>query len=315
MTERILSHSSIPSDLWKDAANLRLSPHLAHSYKLVLEAAGLYQEALTASVHGDIGGETAEETAQHFARNFSGSCGRVQLALLDPHSHLEEASNLFIRAFSGGKVGLLDIPCGAGAASATILSAIATLRERDVIPRLPLDVYLVAGDFSPPARTTAEQLLESLRPALARQAIFIHVRFVEWNVLDSQSTMALLHTWMEHARDCREYFVLTANFSGFLKHGGKFKSALPQLEQVFGWAGLRKSSIVWLEPRNSGATGGLWQHFKEKLWNLLPVFFKTAPAAVAPEPLVSEAKLEHPLRPDFIHRVNLSLIKLIRNTP
>jgi SAM-dependent methyltransferase len=315
MTERILSPSSIPSDLWKNAASLRLSPHLARSYKLTLESTGLYQEALTASVHGDIGGETVEETAQHFTRNFSGSCGRVQLALLDPHSHLEEASNLFIRAFSGGKVGLLDIPCGAGAASAAILSAIATLRERDVIPRLPLDVYLVAGDFSPPARATAEQLLESLRPALARQAIFIHVRFVDWNVLDSQSTMALLHTWMEHARDCGEYFVLTANFSGLLKHGGKFKSALPQLEQVFGWAGLRKSSIVWLEPRNSGATGGLWLHFKEKLWNLLPVFFKIASTATAPEPLVSEAKLEHPLRPDSTHRVNLSLIKLIRNTP
>lgn len=315
MSDRLLPPSTIPSDLWKDASNLRLSPHLAGSYKVVLESNGLYEEALNACAQGDVGGETALETAQHFTRNFSGSCGRVQLALLDPHGHLEEASNLFIHAFSGGAVGLLDIPCGAGAATAATLSAIATLREQGVIPRLPLDVYLVAGDYSAPARDTARQLLDSLRPALERQAIFIHVRFVDWNVLDSQSTMALLHTWMEHARDCREYFVLTANFSGFLKHGGKFKTAVPQLEQVFGWAGLRKSSVVWLEPKNGGATNGFWPNFRDKLWKLLPTIFKPTQAAAAPEPLMSEAKVEHPIRPDFIHRVDLSLVKLVRNSP
>lgn len=315
MPDRLLPPSSIPVDLWKDAANLRLSPFLADSYRVVLEANGLYEDALTASAQGDVGGETAEETAQHFARNFSGSCGRVQLALLDPHGHLEEASNLFIHAFAGGKVGLLDIPCGAGAATAATLSAIATLRERGVIPRSPLDVYLVAGDFSAPARDTARQLLESLSPALERQAIFIHVRFVDWNVLDSQSTITLLHTWMEHARDCREYFVLTANFSGFLKHGGKFKDAIPQLEQVFGWAGLRKSSVVWLEPKTGGATNGLWPNFRNMFWKFMSPFFKPTPATVAPEPLMSAAKVEHPIRPDFIHRVDLSLIKLVRHTP
>lgn len=315
MPDRLLPPSSIPVDLWKDAANLRLSPHLAGSYRIVLETNGLYEEALNACAQGDVGGETAEETAQHFARNFSGSCGRVQLALLDPHGHLEEASNLFIHAFSGGKVGLLDIPCGAGAATAATLSAIATLRERGVIPRLPLDVYLVAGDFSAAARETARQLLESLRPALERQAIFIHLRFVAWNVLDAQGTRELLHTWMDHARDCREYFVLAANFSGLLKHGGKFNSAKSQLEDVFGWAAARKSSVVWVEPRNSGAINGFWQHFKDKLWGLLPAFFKTTPAEVAPEPLVSEASLEHPLKSDSSHRVNLSLIKLMRTAP
>ncbi len=315
MSARLLPASSIPPELWTVAAKLRLSAILSQSYRLTLDSEGLLKKALEAKAGGDIGGESAQDTNRHFTHNFSGSCGRVQLALLDPHNELENASDLFIRAFSGGKVGLLDIPCGTGAASAATLSTIAELRERGVIPRIPLDIYLVAGDKSAKAREIATQLLGSMNDALRRQGISIHVKIEEWDVLEAQNTRELLHTWMEHARDCREYFVLAANFSGVLKHGGNFDSAKPQLDEVFGWAAARKSSVVWIEPRTGGATNAFWPQFKKKLWRMLPSFFKIFPSDVAPDPLESDAQLEHPIRPNFCHRVNLSLIKLARNAP
>ncbi len=315
MSVRLLSPSSIPSELWtEDAAKLRLSKILSDSYRLTLDSAGLLQAALEAKVEGDVGGESAKETNQHFIRNFSGSCARVQLALLDPHNHLENASDLFIRAFSGGRVGLLDIPCGTGAASATTLSVIAELRKRSVLPRTPLDVFLVAGDKSIRARNTATQLLASMNEALRSQAIFVHLRIEEWDVLDAQSTRELLNAWIEHAPDCRDYFVLAANFSGFLKYQGNFDSAKPQLDEVFGWAAVKKSRAVWIEPGYKGAKKGLWPKFKAKLWQLIPTFFKSQPSDTAPDPLESDAEAEHPIRLGFVHRVSLSLIIFARNT-
>jgi len=312
MSERLLLPSQIPEALWKDAQLLRLCPCLAESYRSVLESAGLLNHALKATSAGDIGGETAYETNKHFTQSFSGSCGRVQLAMLDPHEKLEEASNLFIKAFSGGKVGLLDVPCGSGAASVSILATIAALRRNEVIPRTPLDISLVAGDIAATARDNASRMIEALRPSLKDQAIFINARFVDWDVLSSGSTINLLHAWMEHTPDCREYFVITANFSGFLHFERKFQKAQPQLEQVLGWAGARNSTVAWIEPQTNEATGGMWQHFK-RLWGLMS-FFKAKPDQAAPEPLLSEASMEHPLRIGTQHQVRLSLVKLARNT-
>lgn len=313
MANRILHPSLIPDNLWSRVKSVLKFPEcLRNSYHNVLTSEGLFDEAMEAVAQGDIGGESTQETVQHFARNFSGSCGRLQLATLDPNDDLEEASNLFMRTFAGGRIGLLDIPCGAGAATAAVLSTIVSLREKHVIPREPLDVFLIAGDFSTPARETATKLFQSLAPEWEKQAVFLHFKMVEWNVLESSSTINLLHTWMEHARDCREYFVLAANFSGFLKYGGNFNKALPQLQQVFGWAAQRRSSVIWLEPCNNGAKQGFWKNFKEKLWNYL-TSFNSHSGKPAPDPLESHAKIKHPLKPDFSHRVNLTLVRLERN--
>ncbi len=314
MAARLLPASAIPADLWKDANLLQLSPDLVGSYRVVLEATGLFDVALTATAQGDIGGEGAKDTADHFTRNFSGSCGRVQLAVLDPKQTLGEASNHFIRTFSGGKVALLDIPSGSGAGSATVLSAIAHLRKQSILPRTPLDVWLVAGDKSQAALENASRMLDALEPHLERQAIFIHPKYVVWDMLDAGSTVKLIHAWAkEHApHDCREYFTLTANCSGFLQHEGNFKKAEAQLEQIMAWSGQLKSTFMWIEPSTNAATHRMLPIVASRLWNKVKSFFGHAETTAMPAALQCEAELAHPVKPDFKHRVNLTLLRLER---
>jgi hypothetical protein len=317
MAVRLLPTSAIPAELWKDANLLQLSPDLVGAYRVVLEATGLLDAALTAPAQGDIGGESGKDTAEHFTRNFSGSCGRVQLAVLDPKESLGEASNHFIRTFSGGKVALLDIPSGSGAGSATVLSAIAHLRMQSVLPRTPLDVWLVAGDRSQPALDNAARVLNALAPHLERQAIFLHPRYVVWDMLDAGSTVKLIHAWAkEHApHDCREYFTLTANCSGFLQHEGNFKKAEAQLEQIMAWSGQLKSTFMWVEPSTNAATQRMLPNVATRLWNKVKSFFGHADTTPMPSTLQCEAELSHPVKPNFTHRVNLTLLRLERFAP
>lgn len=317
MATRLLPPSAIPSTLWKDNKLLQLPPGLIGAYRVVLETTGLLEAALEATVQGDIGGETAKDTAEHFTRNFSGSCGRVQLAVLDPKESLDEASNHFIRAFSGGKVALLDIPSGSGAGSATVLSAIAYLRKESVLPRTPLEVWLVAGDKSQVALDNAARVLSALTPHLERQAIFLQAKLVLWDMLDAGSTVNLIHAWAkEHApHDCREYFTLTANCSGFLQHGGNFKKAEAQLEQIMAWSGRLKSTFMWVEPSTNAATLRMLPNVADRLWNKVKSCFGHTSSTAMPAPLQCEAVLSHPVKPDFMHRVNLTLLRLERHAP
>ena len=101
----------------------------------------------------------------------------MELAVLDPKNDLENVSDYFIRAFSGGRIRLLDIPCGCGAASAALLTTVAELRRKNVIPRMPLEVSLTGGDISDTAVDYAEALFRYLSQSLRNQSIFLDASF------------------------------------------------------------------------------------------------------------------------------------------
>ena len=313
MAERLLKPSDIPVTLYQNADSLRLATHLEESYYNVLEVAGLLDEALTASVQGDIGGASDEETAAHFAKNFSGSCARVQLAVLDPKGHLEDASDLFIRAFSGGRVAMLDIPCGCGAGAATLLTVISELRRASILPREPLDVMLVAGDKSDSAIQHANNIFTNLLPSLHDQAIFLTTRFVSWDMLDADSTTNLLNTWLTHGTECREHFVLIPNCSGFLANN--LRRAEERLGEIFRWAGVRRSTIVWVEPQTKKALNTMWPSISSWISKKWSKYFRPSSNGQSPTPLISNSNVIHPLRSDSQHVVNLSLVRLVRNDP
>ena len=167
MTERLLDPKDIPQSLWDGDKLLLLPQPLKDAYHKTLKTRGLLEDALEApSSEGDIGGKSKDKTAWHFARRFSGSCARVELAILDPKDELGDASDYFLRVFSGGRVSLLDIPCGSGAASATLLMVVAELRRLNIIPREPLEVFLTGGDKSDTARENACLIFNELRQSL-----------------------------------------------------------------------------------------------------------------------------------------------------
>ena len=200
------------------------------------------------STDGAIGGESQEETDLHFAHRFDGSCARVELAVLDPKSELKDLSDHFIRAFSGGRVRLLDIPCGCGAASAALLTTVAELRRRNVIPREPLEVFLTGGDISDPARSYVHLIFEELKQTLRNQGIFVKVSLPRWDICDAASTTVLLDNWLTDAPDCNRSFLLIANFTGFLGTEKHLEKVEERMGEVFRWARARDSTAVWLEP-------------------------------------------------------------------
>jgi len=273
--KRLLRPSDIPESIWEPESEVvNLPEALRNAYAELLAKYNLLQVARTQSeFKGEKGGRDKKSTEYHFATKFQNSSGRVLLTATDPKGSLQNASDLTLRAFAGGEVGLLDIPSGSGAATVALLTTIAELRENHIVPSEPLTVHVVFGDASSHALEIARELLTLVQGDLKRQAIFVRAQYVEWDVTNAEETTAIIHEWVTHARDCRRYFVLMANFSGFLGASGKFKQAKPQLGEIFRWASQRSSTIVWLEPKVNEATNTLFPKVIEWLSKVTPSVF------------------------------------------
>lgn len=309
MPIRLLPASEIPTSLWRQPDSVLLLPaDLASAYRQVLTNRNWLEQALAERAGGAIGGAKPEATKKHFVESFAGSCARVELVALDPHETVNDASDWIMNAFAGGRLGLLDVPSGAGAAAMSLLTVVAALRSEGRLPRQPLEVFLLGGDYSETARILASEMGVAIKARLEDQGISLHDRFVAWDACDAQSTTELLHSWMEHARDCRRYFVVAANCSGFLENEGKFKEAQPNLEQVFRWANARRSDVAWIEPQTNAARLNLlprlFQWVEKKLRGLFQVRAGEGSDAAA----LAEARLADPLK-EGMFPVRVSLVR------
>jgi hypothetical protein len=308
MNKRLLRPEDIPSALW-DAHHdsVCFGPALTGAYRQTLENNDLLTRAITAEPQGSVGGISNKAAEEHFISAFCGSCARVRLAVLDPNLELGNASNLLVNALSGGRLALLDIPCGAAAASASLLSAIAELRSCKAIPRQPLEVFLVGGELSDRARQLGSELIGTLKENLEPQGIFVYESFVKWDVCDSISNTSLINHWEEHAKDCSHHLVIVANCSGFLHLDKKFEEAQPQFEEIFRWTACRSSTVIWIEPQTNIAKGML-ERFRKTYQFLLRKLF----GWFQPTSLETSARFTHPIQTEY-PRVNLSLLRLQEN--
>ena len=298
MTGRFLKPKDVPKSLWDGDNLLSLPQPLRDAYHKTLKTKGLLEEALKASPQGSIGGESAEETDQHFAHRFDGSCARVELAVLDPKDELSDASDHFVRAFSGGCVRLLDIPCGSGAASAALLTTVAELRRKKIIPREPLEVFLTGGDISDTARCNADLVFSELQQALRNQGIFLNVSLPQWDISDAASTTSLLNKWLADAPDCNKSFLIVANFSGFLGIDKNLEKVEERVGEVFRWARVRKSTTAWLEPPMNKKKEKWLREWFEKIFFKL-VGWLSKPAGPNHK-LTTDAKFVQPFRDSHI---------------
>ena len=307
MTKRFLRPRDIPQSLWDGDNLLRLPQPLRDAYNNTLRTKGLLEEALRASPKGYIGGESAEETDQHFAHRFDGSCARVELAFLDPKDDLKDASNCLVRAFSGGSVRLLDIPCGSGAASAALLTTVAELRRQNIMPRQPLEVFLTGGDISDNARCNADLILSELQQTLRNQGIFLKFSLFQWDISDAGSTTSLLNKWLEVGPECKNSVLIVANFSGFLGADGNLKKVEERVGELFRWARVREATAAWLEPpMDKESTNQFRDWFSESFSRLMGWLGRPAGTN---EQLSTHAKFVQPIRDSHIS-VRLRLHKL-----
>lgn len=306
--ERLLQPEMIPESLWlPEFSTLVLPAPLCQVYKDLVNENGLWDAATKVAQKGPIGGASKEETDKHFAHSFDGSAARTLLAILDPKNEVGLTSNTFIKCTAGTSLSLTDAPCGAGAAAAVFLSALAELRREKVLPREPLSVRLLGAELSPHAIDYARSMLERLVPSLEDQAIFLELDFMEWDVTCEESTAQLVSSCEKACGSVERRLLLVANFSGFVNNSKNWAVAEPHLYNLMSSASNENSFAVWIEPPMKVASGGNIFSWLFKLcsgaWNFL------RPRVIVPDIHYSaQARFQLPLQPDITARVHLSVI-------
>lgn len=310
---RLLDPKLIPDSLWNaENSILLLPPALVKAYVSLINRHDLQELANSRdSKKPPTGGSTQEETDEHFAQAFDGSVARAQLALLDPNCDTVLSSNVYIQSLAGNKLSLTDAPCGAGAAAFSFLANIAELRAQGVLPRQPLDVYLIGAEFSDQARVYAQSLLDELCAELEKQAIFVEAEFISWDVTEPLSNTDLIKKMTLASVTHTRRLLIVANFNDFLVREKKMKVAEAQLNELFRHASGKNSVALWIEPNMNRATSdwGLFKVLRDKLANVWRKFIQELSDNNEPV-LTSSAKFQLPLKPDETATVRLAVMPL-----
>ncbi len=320
--ERLVSNQDLPDSLWSSSdRHLIIPPTLVRAYAKAIVAHNL--ESLSqkgGAGSGPVGGLTKEASDQHFAQSFSGSVARMQLAALDPDCRAEHVADAFVKMLAGGKVLIIDVPSGSGAASLALLCTICELRAKSILPRIPLDVVLIGGEISPHARAYSQYLLAEVRGDLCDQAINVESRFVHWDACDRASTTLLIKQVVRSIEGCAGALMVVANFNGFLHQSGKQKEVRPQLEDLFRYAASSNTTAIWIEPQNNGAVaqGGLFpwlrklfkDTFLQKLVEMIPS------GSTDDFVTMTTSRFRHPIRTTDVYDVRLAVVRFsLREEP
>jgi len=255
MTKRFIQTKDLPKTLWCDDSGVMTLPAmLVERWKELLTENNLEEKASEKAEKGFVGGLSKEDTDKHLVWRYTGSCARIILSLLDPQNHLSDVSDAYATIFSGNKVFLADLPSGSGAGSISILTTLAELRKEGVVPRLPLEIVIVAGEISESARDYYDYQLKALKPILEEQAIWVEHESVCWDVLSPMSTVDLTKKLTLKSQNCTTKLLLLSNFTGFLEKERKWKDAQPQFEQIFMHSRDQVSAAIWIEPNQKSVT-------------------------------------------------------------
>lgn len=312
--KRLLAPDQIPGCIWNPLTGaLTLPETLADAYVALTDHHGLRERGLEREDGaGATGGQSRDEQLDYFAKKFDGSSARTMLAMLDPEQKVGATSDRILASIAGNIVCMTDAPCGAGAASLSMLCTLGVLRENGVLPRMPLTVRWIGGELSSDAIELSRAMFDAVAPALEAQAIFLERQWIPWSVTDPISTADLVLASERASAAADTRFLVVANFSGTLR-GQKRKEAHDQLEEMFRYASGANSTAVWIEPdmNISMDKGGLFSWVRQgftSLWNLL---VGPDPEPGADEPAHrSEAMFVLPLKPDVANRVKLAVMPI-----
>lgn len=312
---RLLEPAWLPTSLWSSSDTaLRLPSQIIALYRAKLTQAGLMDLAgKRDDKNPPVGGLTKEQTDLHFAQQFDGSVARAQLVLLDPNGELGPSSDMLLKSLSGGKLVLVDIPCGAGAISCSFLSNIAQLREEGILPRIPLHVKVVAGELSDPARKYAREMIDQLAPSLLRQSIRVELVIRSWDALDPVSTSDFVCEILRCKEGAKGLLVAIANFSSFLQRDSKFDEAKPQLAELMRYCSGGKGTALWIEPATNLATsdGGLFSRIFKRITSKLKEWILHSTGTDSDEHYQSHSRYFRALAEDEKVRTSVALMPTV----
>ncbi len=208
--------SQIPAALLQDDI-LLTPPSLVEALRGELQQRELYDQACVEGKPDSelAGGKDTEEPIWHFTHRFKSSAVRVGFVALNPNGTFEPLSTELASCLLDGSVAILDIPCGSGGGLFGLLSTFAELRSEGAVPRLPLEIRLLAADISADGRALHQAMLLRLQPFLDAHGIRVDCEYMEWDVSKLTSTTALVDRWLALAPASEEYLVFISAFSAF----------------------------------------------------------------------------------------------------
>ena len=317
--DRLVPVEDLPASLWV-GDTMKIPPALAAAYIETIRLHSLEQLANARDPRkAPVGGPTREDADTHFAQQFDGSVARTEVAFLDPKSEVANVADALARACAGGRIAILDLPSGAGAFSLSILCALAELREVGTLPRMPLDVVVVGGEFNGRATQHANDLYQHVNDRLVAQAIHVQHKPMFWDVCDPVSTADVLKRFVADSDRARTKVVAVSNFSGFLKEKGKRGRAEQQINEVFRYCSGDNSLALWLEPQTNDAMhdGGIlsWAVglVKGKLRKVARIVGLLSESVESPA--TTEVTFALPLRPDRTAIARLAVLRFDLRAP
>ncbi len=244
---RTLPTNLIPESLLKDGV-LYLADFHATAFCDCLNGRSIAALDPGRNCGGAVGGDSKDEAEHHFVCRYTGSSGRVGACVLGPIAELEPFSDYLLASFSDGDISLLDIPSGSGAASCSLLSYIAALRQHRVIPSLPLSVTICAGERSPDASAIHQEMVAALSPFWQSQGIDVTLTCCPWDATDTLSSTQLVDAWFNACPGASEYaMIICGSLSVFASTSAD--DVHVRFEQIFSRLHDKSKAIVlWVEP-------------------------------------------------------------------
>lgn len=233
---------------------IHLGDSLRQCYLDRIAGEGLSGLAAQAGIaKGEPGGPTREDADKHFAWRFANSAGRTIYASVDPDEKLKAAYEIIAETFVDGHVVLVDVPSGAGAGVLGLLASICERRRCGGSPPLPLNVKVVAGDFSERAGEHLDALFSSMETAFASQNVFVEFERLHWDATRLDTSAAFIDAVVEKAKAADKVFFLVSNFSGALKDSNLREQFQHFLTQFSSRLRNLPNSLVWVEPNTKDA--------------------------------------------------------------
>lgn len=210
-----------------------------------------------------IGGATADDTQEHFCARFQVNACRQVALLTDPEDKLPGVPSELREVFSVGQLCVLDIACGAGAATLGLLCTLASMRAAGQVACLPLNVSVRAADISPSALALFRELTEQVLPELRGVGIELALDTVSWDGAVPTSTRDLLDEFWTHTAQ-RDALVVIAQISGAAGKKEDYEPLRLSFEQIK-MRTVEKGTLLWTEPGKSNSASWLMKKVSEFL--------------------------------------------------
>lgn len=250
---KVFTEKEIPIELWNNSI-LYVPQQLADLYKEILILHGVYKDALEDYPPGEkiYGGPSEKETILHFVARYLASSTRVQYLILSPKGEFTNIQIDTLSMLSDGRVNILNIPCGTGSDILSLLIMLSVLRHSRLVPSMPLNIRITAGDISIKALEIYRQFLEKAKPILAQQAIELNWDTFEWDATKENTTALVIDHLLDTNYRPNEYLALYSALSGT---GNKLKQDFERtFQHIESRLDNKKRTVLWIEHKGGGGS-------------------------------------------------------------